>query len=74
MTKPKNPYFPEGSEWFHWEDAYDAGLRDGERRLARALQRFLANEWLKSDFLEFYIIEEFLTARMNKGKNVRTTR
>lgn len=43
MTKPKNPYPNELTDRhaIEWHKAYIAGLRDGERRLARTLRRWL---------------------------------
>lgn len=59
MTKPKNPYFAESSEWFMYEDAYSAGLRDGEKRLERALRR-----WIKSQqSTRFYAKETYVGSR-----------
>jgi len=74
--KPKNPYigkYCDETEWA-WNEGYAAGLRDGEKRLARALRRWIVEnaEWdtVNGEFTapEICGILKFLTARLRKGK------
>jgi hypothetical protein len=59
MIKPKNPYICENSA--HYDEGYAAGLADGEKRLARALLRFVG----KSGH-EFW--KDWLTTRAKRRK------
>jgi len=74
--KPKNPYigkYCDETEWA-WNEGYAAGLCDGEKRLARALRRWIVEnaEWdtVNGEFTapEICGILKFLTARLRKGK------
>jgi len=74
--KPKNPYigkYCDETEWA-WNEGYAAGLRDREKRLARALRRWIVEnaEWdtVNGEFTapEICGILKFLTARLRKGK------
>lgn len=66
MTKPKNPYQGDTYHQDYWALGYAAGLRDGEKRLARALRRYCKEHGVLSYVV--VIIEEFLTARLKRGK------
>ena len=79
MTKPKNPPYIEalldckdGVDAL--KKAYAAGLRDREKRLARALRRWIVEnaEWdtVNGEFTapEICGILKFLTARAKRGK------
>ena len=74
--KPKNPYigkYCDETEWA-WNEGYAADLRDGEKRLARALRRWIVEnaEWdtVNGEFTapEICGILKFLTARAKRGK------
>ncbi len=41
MSKPKLPY---ASDQYKYDQAYAAGLADGEKRLARAIRRLLTTD------------------------------
>jgi hypothetical protein len=63
MSKPKNPKMSDYA--WAW---YAAGLADGEKRLARALKRWLG-EW-DSSGLQVWKIKNWLTAqtKLRRGR------
>jgi len=70
--KPKNPYAERGACWYAWNEGYAAGLRDGEKRLARALRRWM-NKKLREEDGSYQspsarLLDYWLTARLRKGK------
>ena len=72
--KPNNPYigkYCDETEWA-WNEGYAAGLRDGEKRLARALRRWM-NKKLREEDGSYQspsarLLDYWLTARLRKGK------
>jgi len=73
MSKPKNPYTIDNpSLRYGHENAYAQGLADGEKRLARALRRWM-NKKLREEDGSYQspsarLLDYWLTARLRKGK------
>jgi len=74
MSKPKNPYANRFKP--PWQEGcdggYAAGLRDGEKRIARALRRWM-NKKLREEDGSYQspsarLLDYWLTARLRKGK------
>ena len=65
MSKPKNPYTIDNpSLRYGHENAYAQGLADGEKRLAMALRKLLAEHEFNGNF----IVSTWLTARLKRRK------
>lgn len=60
--RAKNPYHGFMGE-HGWNDGYSAGLRDGERRLARALKKWLSVATVRPRSSD---IHDWLTARLKR--------
>ena len=66
--KPKNPYigkYCDETEWA-WNEGYAAGLRDGEKRIARALRKWL--DTFDIDIVCHEDVFDWLIARQKRGK------
>ena len=66
MSKPKNPYTIDNpSLRYGHENAYAQGLADGEKRMARALRKWLSqSKYLVNGFE----VRDWLIARQKRGK------
>lgn len=70
MTKPENPYPAHlSAAAIGWDEGYAAGLRDGEKRLARALRRWLNRIRAEDDrYITVAEYKRWLSARLKERK------